>query len=147
MHLNAEAIEIKPGVKVLPMKQVGREKWVELTRVPADLSNESIIEILSRFGKVASQPEFMTMQIRPNEEKNHYAALMSNIISTDRRVLMIVEINIPSFILIEGNRIKTWYEGQLFHSHCLQRSKDCPGGGKAEECVKKETWLSSGMTS
>ena len=49
MHLNAEAIEIKPGVKVLPMKQVGREKWVELTRVPADLSNESIIEILSQY--------------------------------------------------------------------------------------------------
>ena len=49
-------------------------------KIPGDYNfnkhlNAEAIEIKPRV-----KPEFMTMQIRPEEENNHYAALMSNII-------------------------------------------------------------------
>ena len=76
-YLNAAAIEIRPGLKVLPMKEMREPKWVKIMRVPAEVHATVIKDVLAMFGKVLSDPEFIPLELRKEEAYDEYAQLMT----------------------------------------------------------------------
>ena len=53
----------------------------------------------------------MTYRVKENE-KNEYVKLLVGVKKGDRKIRMRVYKNIPSYIIVDGKRVKVTYEGQ-----------------------------------
>ena len=102
-YKNNCAIQVKEGLKVLPMKEIKREKWVKIQKVPSTTRNEDLAEVLSLFGEIVQGPEVMKMEV-PENEVDELTLLLRNIQGTDRQVNMIINKNIPSYISLEERK-------------------------------------------
>ena len=54
-HKNTSAYSIRPGLWVLPMKEIKQEKRIKLSWLPNEVTNEGITEVLELFGTVTGQ--------------------------------------------------------------------------------------------
>ena len=106
-HLNAEAIEIRDGLRMLPMKEFKRERIVKITRVPVETPDEEVVKTLSMFGEIVEKPKFSMMEIKETE-LDELTKLLSQIPTSDREVKMIIRKNIPSFVKIGEKKAKIW---------------------------------------
>ena len=69
-HLTAEAILIprtNGTIKILPMKEVRKEKVVKLSRVPTEWSKLEVMNGLTMFGTIEVEPEFINIEVRKED--------------------------------------------------------------------------------
>ena len=105
-HLSASGIVLRKGLTVLPMMEARKDKWVRITRLPPEVDNFQVEQVLRLFGKQLSPVRFIPLEVKKSETQDEYAKLVSMIPSTDRSVNMIIEQHIPSFISIDGKKVK-----------------------------------------
>ena len=131
------ALEIRPGLKVKPMKELKRTTRVKVCWVPLDVPNEAIIETLSLFGKVTGEPVDLFFDISEEEAKDGDLFGLKNIKSGERAVEIELLKNIPSYVRIAGKRARIWYPGQNFTcGRCYKSFRSCPGKADRRECLR-----------
>ena len=82
--------------------------------------------------------QHMTYRVKENE-KNEYVKLLVGVKKGDRKIRMRVYKNIPSYIIVDGKRVKVTYEGQQKTCvRCNELYKNCPGKGIPEKCEELE---------
>ena len=134
-HKNTSAYAVRPGLWVLPMKELKQEKQIKLSWVPAEMTNAEINEVLELFGTVTSEATDLKFVI--DDKEDELTKRLRNVYCNDRKVTMVVEKNIPSYIKIQNRKIKVWYRGQQFTcARCLQSHLQCKGKAVARECQK-----------
>ena len=76
----------------------------------------------------------MKMEV-PENEVDELTLLLRNIQGTDRQVNMIINKNIPSYISLEGKKIRVWYHGQDYTcARCLKSNRFCKEKAVASKC-------------
>ena len=131
------ALDIRPGLKVKPMKELKRTTRVKVCWVPLDVPNEAIIETLSLFGKVTGEPKDLFFEISEEEAKDGDLFGLRHIKSGERAVEIELLKNIPSYVRIAGKRARIWYPGQNFTcGRCYKSFRSCPGKADRRECLR-----------
>ena len=132
----SHGLEIRGGLRTLPVKQQVKETKVQVFWAPFSISNEKIDAVLSTFGEVIG---CVTNKVcEPKEDDDEITKMMKGVILTDRQCTMVIRYPIPSHILVEGVKVKVTYYGQSRTcSRCYKYWNLCPGGGKASVCRAK----------
>ena len=136
-HKNDSAYQVRPGLYILPMKEMKQEKIVKLSWLPEEVTNDQVCEVLELFGTVTKTPVNMKYAIKDNAPA--LTKRLRNVLSNDRKVEMIIERNIPSYIKIQERKVKVWYQGQNFScARCYKPFRQCPGRAIAKDCQKNK---------
>ena len=137
LNLNT-AFEIREGLRTKPVTVKKKDQWVNIYWTKVDDSDDAIKESLSYFGVFTSSMQHMTYRVKENE-KNEYVKLLDRVKKGDRKIRMRVYRNIPSYIIVDGKRVKVTYEGQQKTCvRCNELYKNCPGNGIPEKCEELE---------
>ena len=137
-YKNSEAIAIRPGLKVQPLKEVKRTTrikicWVEI----GEEQDKQILETLKLFGRVEGNLEYLTYEVTEEEMADENLSHMKNIRNGERAVEIEIHQPIPSFVKIAGKRARIWHRGQNFTcSRCYKSFRSCPGKADRKECKK-----------
>ena len=131
------AIQIRPGLKVQPMKEMKRTTRVKVCWVKLDVPDEEIVKTLSMFGKVSGGVEHLTFELTEEESKDSDLYQLTGIKNGERAVEVELFRNIPSFVKIAGKKARIWYPGQNFScGRCFRSFKSCPGRADRRECLR-----------
>lgn len=131
------AIQIRPGLKVQPMKEMKRTTRVKVCWVKLSVPDEEIVKTLEIFGKVEGRVEHLTFDISEEESKDSDLHQLKGIKSGERAVEIELGRNIPSYVKIAGKRARIWYPGQNFTcGRCYKSFKSCPGKADRRECLR-----------
>ena len=135
----AEAIQIRPGLKVQPSKELKRTTrvkvcWVEI----GEEKDQAILDTLAMFGTVSGAPEYLTYELTDEEMTQEDVSNLRNIRSRERAVEIEIHQQIPSYVKIAGKRARVWYPGQNFTcGRCYKSFRSCPGKADRAECKRK----------
>ena len=133
-HKTNANMVIRQGLYLQAMKEVKKEKFIKLSWLPSDVPDEKILEVMQLYGKIVSPPvdsKFVIKDSAPELTKR-----LRNVYSNDKVLEMLVERNIPSYIKIDGKKVKVWYRGQEFScARCFKTVKQCPGNAVASKCT------------
>ena len=55
-HKTTAAMVVRPGLYLQAMKEVKKEKFVKLSWLPSDVSDQKIIEVMEMYGKIVTPP-------------------------------------------------------------------------------------------
>ena len=88
-HKNTSAYSIRPGLWVLPMKEIKQEKRIKLSWLPNEVTNEEITEVLELFGTVTGQATDLKFQI--DDRADELTMRLRNVFCNDRKIEMVVE--------------------------------------------------------
>ena len=102
-HKNTSALEVRAGLYVLPMKEMKQEKLIKLSWLPSDVTNDQVKEVLELFGNVTGEITDLKYQI--DDKETALTKRLRNVFCNDRKLEMIVERNIPSYIKIQDRKI------------------------------------------
>ena len=131
------AIQIRPGLKVQPMKEMKRTTRVKVCWVKLDVPDEEIVKTLSMFGKVSGEVDHLTFELTEEESKDSDLFQLAGIKNGERAVEVELYRNIPSFVKIAGKKARIWYPGQNFScGRCFKSFKVCPGRADRRECLR-----------
>ena len=131
------AIQIRPGLKVQPMKELKRTTRVKVCWVKLSVPDEEIVKTLELFGKVEGRVEHLTFEINEEESKDGDLHQLKGIKSGERAVEIELARNIPSYVKIAGKRARIWYPGQNFTcGRCYKSFRSCPGKADRRECLR-----------
>lgn len=131
------AMQIRAGLKVMPMMELKRTTRVKVCWVPSDVPNQAIIDTLSIFGKVSGQPTDLFFELTEEETKDNDLYGLRGIKSGERAVEIEIIKNIPSYVKIAGKRARIWYPGQNFTcGRCYKSFRSCPGKADRRECQR-----------
>ena len=138
-YLPAHELEIRRGLTVMPMKERKSEVVVEISRIPYETPAEEIKKTMALFGKIKEIRHKKATALSENEARDDDIKLLVGLKTGVREVEMEVHRNIPSFVMIDGRKAKSWYRGQeWFCQNCLKSHKKCPSGGDKEKCKKEK---------
>ena len=100
--------------------------------------NEEISKVLALFGEITKPVEHVVYgPPPPGAAKDSWQNLMSGEKTAERKIRMKIQTNIPSFIIVLGNKLKIDYPGQpKTCPRCQKYWNTCPGQGKVEKCKK-----------
>ena len=141
-YKKAEAIYIRPGLKVQPMKELKRTTRVKICWVDLDIDNskrkdDAIIETLSLFGKIEGDIEHLMYELTEAEMADDTMYNLRNVRSGERAVEIEIHIPIPSFIKVDGKRARVWHPGQNYTcGRCYRSFRNCPGKADRAECKR-----------
>ena len=131
------AMQIIPGLKVKPMKELKRSTRIKVCWVQSEVPNKEIVSVLSMYGKVVSEPEDLYFELSPEEENDSELVGMKSIKNGERAVEIEIMRNIPSYVKIAGQRARIWYKGQNYYcSRCYRSFRSCPGKADRKECLR-----------
>ena len=138
----AEAVYIRPGLKVQPMKEMKRTTrvkvcWVDLDYDGTKKKDEAIVETLSLFGKVDGEPEHLNYELTEQEMADDDINNLKNVKSGERAVEIEIHVPIPSFVKIDGKRARVWHPAQNYNcGRCYKSFRSCPGKADRAECKR-----------
>ena len=112
MYKSTEMYEVRPGLRLQPMRQMRRETWINVERLPFETSNEELVSVLTNFGRVIDGPTVEFFELDAADMNDDVTKLLAGVKTTTRKVCIELERNIPSFILVGKIRAKVWYQGQ-----------------------------------
>ena len=112
-HKNTSAYSIRPGLWVLPMKEIKQEKRIKLSWLPNEVTNEEITEVLELFGTVTGQATDLKFQI--DDRADELTKRLRNFFCNDRKIEMVVERNIPSYMKIKTGKLKCGIVAKISH--------------------------------
>ena len=131
------AMQIRPGLKVKPMKELKKSTRIKVCWIQSDVPNEEISKVLSMYGKVVEEPEDLYFELTADEEKDAELVNMKSIKNGERAVEIEIMRNIPSYVKIAGQRARIWYKGQNYTcSRCYKSFRNCPGKADRKECLR-----------
>ena len=141
-YKKAEAIYIRPGLKVQPMKELKRTTrvkicWVDLDIDDSKRKDEAIIETMSMFGKVEGEIEHLMYELTEAEMADDMMYNLRNVKSGERAIEMEIHVPIPSFVKVDGKRARVWHPGQNYTcGRCYKSFRNCPGKADKAECKR-----------
>ena len=143
-HLLSYELSIRSGITVLPMIERSRQVEVEVRMIGLDTTDDSIKDSLKYFGEVLSiQP--LPIRLTDAELADPITRLMAELErgKGERMVQMILNKNIPSFIIIDDKKAKIHFKGQEWTcKRCFLSFKNgCRGRGVPETCEERGTPL------
>ena len=96
---------------------------------------KDIESVLKWFGEITVGVENVILSHSGHDD---WTLAMKGVKVFERTCKMKIEHNIPSLILVRGQKIRIDYAGQpKTCSHCLKYWSACPGGGKVDKCKKE----------
>ena len=138
-HVIYHEVHLREGLSVLPMAdRIRKDVKVEVKFVPVATSNDEIKKSLEHFGKV-KEINFKKIALSEAEMADPLCRLLENVDKGcgEREVIMDMEVNVPSYILVAGAKAKCYFKDQEWHcKKCFLSHKRCRGRGKAEQCRK-----------
>lgn len=141
-YKKAEAIYIRPGLKVQPMKELKRTTrvkvcWVELDKDGSNSRDQAIVDCLSMFGKVEGPPKHLMYELTETEMADNDMYKLRNVRSGERSLEIEIHMPIPSFVKIAGKRARVWYPGQNYTcGRCYKSYRSCKGKADKAECKR-----------
>ena len=134
-----EAIQIRPGLKVQPMKEIKRTTRIKVCWVPLDVPDETIFDTLSIFGKIDTDSlKFLTYEVTEEEAKEPDLFELKKVRNGERALEIEIEQPIPSYVKIAGKRARIWHPNQNFTcGRCYKSFRSCPGKADRAECKRQ----------
>ena len=109
--MNFPAFDIRDGLRTKLYKpHHKKEVLVTISWLDLETPDDNVIHVLSFFGKVKSGIEYSKIKEEPGESAE--AKLLNNILSGEHKIWIEVEKPIPSYGVINGRRVKIFYNGQ-----------------------------------
>ena len=138
-YKTVEALQIRPGLKVQPMKEMKLTTRIKVCWVPLDVPDEAIFETLSIFGKIEKDSlRFLTYEVNDEEKKIQELYDLRNVRNGERSLEIKIEQPIPSYVKIAGKRARIWHPGQNFScGRCYKSFRNCPGKADRSECKRQ----------
>ena len=132
--MNLPAFDIRNGLRTKFYKpHHKKEVLITISWLDLETPNDFLCHILSFFGKIKSGIQYSKFKEEPGESRE--AKLLNNILSGERKVWMDVEKDIPSYGVINGRRVKIYYNGQKRTcARCCKSRDHCPGESNAKIC-------------
>ena len=132
--MNFPAFDIRDGLRTKLYKPHHRKDvLVTVSWLDLETPDDFLTYVLSFFGKIKSGVQYMKIKEEPGESKE--AQLLNNILSGERKIWMEVDKPIPSYAVINGRRIKIFYNGQKRTcARCCKYKESCPGESNAKLC-------------
>ena len=130
-----QALEVRPGLKTRPLQNPDTEKVIKIDYAPIKMDNIKIDQCLSIFGDIVKKTEHVIFRAKP--EDCEWEKMMDGVITPERSLVIKIKHNIPSFVQVDGVRLRIAYAGQpKTCGRCHRYWSACPGGGKIEKCKK-----------
>ena len=141
-HLLSSEVAIRNGITVLPMIERSRQVEIEVRMVGLNTTDEVIKDSLKYFGQVLGI-QYLPIKLTEAEMADPITRLMAGLENGrgERKVQMILQRNIPSYIIIDERKAKIHYPGQEYTCRrCfLSYKAGCRGKGNVEDCESKGT--------
>ena len=133
-----QALEVKKGLKTRPLQSPDTDREIRITRAPMKMDNVEIGKVLELFGEVTSPVAHVVMQDPPaGSQQDCWRFRMKGVKLADRTMRMKIKVNVPSFIVVLGQKLKINYVGQpQTCPRCQKYWGSCPGGGRVDKCKK-----------
>ena len=133
-----QALEIKKGLLTKPLQSAEKPRMVKLYWCPVKMPNGDIDNVIKNFGEIEVGTKHVVMPPAAEDaDPESWEALMAGVVTPEREVIMKITTNIPSLIMIRGQKVKVEYQGQpKTCSYCQKYWATCPGNGNVEKCKK-----------
>ena len=133
-----QGLEAKNGLKTRPLQSPDTDREIRINRAPMKASNEEITKVLELFGEITKPIQHVVYgPPPPGTAEDSWQYMMSKVKTAERTIRMKIKVNIPSFIVVQGNKLKVDYPGQpKTCPRCQKYWSTCPGQGKVEKCKK-----------
>ena len=132
-----QALEVRKGLKTRPLQSPDTDREVRITRAPMKMDNEEIKNVLRLFGEITYNIRHVVLEPSAGAAPDSWQVLMRGVKTAERTLRMKIKTNIPSFIMVQGTKLKVDYAGQpKTCPRCQKYWATCPGGGKVDKCKK-----------
>ena len=133
-----QALEVKKGLKTRPLQSPDTDREIRITRAPMKMDNTEIGKVMELFGEITSPVKHVVMETPPaGTSTDSWQYRMKGVKLADRTMRMKIKVNVPSFIVVNGQKLKINYVGQpQTCPRCQKYWGSCPGGGKVDKCKK-----------
>ena len=133
-----QALEVKKGLKTRPLQSPDTDREIKITRAPMKMDNTEIGKVMELFGEITSPVKHVVMETPPaGTPTDSWQFRMKGVKLADRTMRMKIKVNVPSFIVVLGQKLKINYVGQpQTCPRCQKYWGSCPGGGKVDKCKK-----------
>ena len=130
-----QALEVRPGLYTRPLQAPDQDKLIRIAYAPVKMKNADIDKVIGIFAEVRRKTEHVV--IKANENSCEWEKLMDGVKTSERTVIVRIIHNIPSYILVNGVKLRIDYTGQAKTcGRCHKYWSTCPGGGKMDKCKK-----------
>ena len=131
-----QALEIRKGLKTKPLQSPDTDREVRITRAPMNMDNAEISKVVALFGEITQGVSHVVLESNGAEDGS-WRVLMRGVKTAERKLRMKIRTNIPSYIMVLGQKLKIDYSGQpKTCQRCHKYWSTCPGSGKADKCKK-----------
>ena len=125
-------------LRTRPICAIPRAELVKISRVPENLGDDEILEILGYFGKQEAEMQVGTVEPRIGETDPNILAIKGSLKWSERIVLMSLVENIPSKIMVGFHELNVVYASQKRTcARCKKSYTECIGEGNAKLCEKR----------
>ena len=131
-----QALEVRKGLKTRPLQSPDTDREVRINRAPMNMDNAEIAKVLGLFGDITSGIRHVMLESE-GAEPGSWQFLMKGVKTAERTLRMKIKVNIPSYIMVLGQKLKCDYPGQpKTCPRCHRYWSTCPGSGKVDKCKK-----------
>ena len=128
-----QTLQVRKGLWTKPLQSPENSRLVNIKWAPMKMASADIESVLSLFGEMTRPVEHVVIQ----DCGEDWQKAMAGVKTADRCCKMKIRVNIPSQIVIRGQKMRIDYSGQpKTCSRCQKYWTACPGGGKVEKCKK-----------
>ena len=125
-------------LRTKPVCAIPKAELVQISRVPEDLGDDEILEVLAYFGKQEAEMQVGTVEPRIGETDPNILAIKGSLKWSERIVLMSLVENIPSKIMVGYHELNVFYASQKRTcARCKKSYTECIGEGNAKICEKR----------
>ena len=141
-HLMSHELAVRRGITILPTIERSRQVEVEVRLIGLDTTDDHIREALGHFGEVLNI-QSLPIRLTDAELADPITRLMAGLENGkgERKVQMILNRNIPSYIIIGEKKARIHFNGQEYTcKRCFLSFKNgCRGRGDKDLCAERGT--------
>lgn len=130
-YSSINAMFVKPGLGMLPMKCLDREVWVKVYWTNLNDSSAELTNVLSNFGIPTSSMSMIPL----GPSKDPLMNKLSHVVEPNRQIKMKLFKSVPNYIMLGDKRVFVKHPGQIrYCARCYREKSKCPGNGDAKKC-------------